>query len=409
MDNSFILTEFVPLGLTLERIGPFQDRVEYFDFRDEPGEPSNYFLFLSGNGRGKTHILETMAALMGVLGNHPEHPANAFGFEPLDMGEGRAQLDFRASYASEGASHTIVFSIFGGKAESEIWFKPWTQDMLLEVRADRWHNVSVIRRGTSDFRWAGMGDNWSKDFVSWIADSVGENVEAFASSPLSAPTMIYFPAYRDIVKLPQSEHRAIEPPSDWNYRPLHVFRQEGRSWTESLDNLLVWMLWLDDGRYDAALEFVNEFMFADSDKELLGIPNRNELVAKVRTLGSIPYRLDQLSSGEKSLMQIFLRVGAHMTRNTILIIDEVDAHLHTQWRSRISLRLKEMLRRNEGLSVYLASHAMEIIDSLAIEVDEPNLRKSAAILESPEEEERAQKIQEEVAFLKRSFEGDIHG
>lgn len=409
MDNSFVLTEFAPIGLTLERIGPFQDRVEYFDFRDEPGEPSNYFLFLSGNGRGKTHILEVMAALMGVLGNNPERAAPQFGFEPLDSGDGRAQLDFRACFSNEGVSHTIVFSIFGGKAESEVWFTPWTEAQLLEVGATAWHNVAVIRRGNNDFRWAGMADNWSKDFVAWIADSVGENVESFADSPLSAPTLIYFPAYRDIVKLPTDERRAIEPPSDWNYRPVHVFRQEGRSWTESLDNLLVWMMWLDDGRYDAALEFVNEVMFAETDKELLGIVNRNELIAKVRTRGSPPYRLDQLSSGEKSLMQIFLRVGAHMTRNTILVIDEVDAHLHTQWRSRIALRLKEMIRRNTGLSVYLASHAMEIIDSLSIEVAEEGLRKSAAILESPEEEERAQRVQEEVEFLKRSFQEATHG
>lgn len=109
-------------------------------------------------------------------------------------------------------------------------------------------------------------------------------------------------------------------------------------------------------------------------------------------------------------MQIFLRVGAHMTRNTILIIDEIDAHLHTQWRSRIALRLKDMLRLNKGLSIYLASHAMEIIDSLAIEVSEPELRKSAAILETPEEEEeRAHRIQVEVEFLKKSFEEIPHG
>lgn len=43
------------------------------------------------------------------------------------------------------------------------------------------------------------------------------------------------------------------------------------------------------------------------------------------------HRLDRLSSGEKNLVQLFLRIGAHMTRNTILLIDEFDVHLHIRW------------------------------------------------------------------------------
>ena len=314
MDDSFFLTEFAPLGLTLERIGPFQDRVEFFDFRDLPGQPSNYCLLLSANGRGKTHIMEVMVALMGRLGQKTDAPPGPFGFEPLDKGEGRAQLDFRVSYARNGNYHSAVFSIFGGRADAEVWFKPWTQDLLEEVDATEWWHFGVIRRLGNDYKWVGLQDTATYRFISWILDAVGENVGKFCGSPLTMPTMIYFPAYRDIVPLPEDERRAIEPPQDWNYRPLHVFRREGNQWRESLDNLLVWLMWLDDGRYRAALDMVNEYVLEESGKELIGIPDRNELVAKVKC-GSTDriHRLDQLSSGEKSLIQIFLRMGAHMT------------------------------------------------------------------------------------------------
>lgn len=405
MDDSFNLIEFAPLGLTLERIGPFQDRVEFFDFRDTPGQPSNYYLLLSGNGRGKTHILEIMAALMGALGQKLDSAPKPFGFEPLDKGDGRAQLDFRVSYVNQGIAHTVVFSIFGGRAEEEVTFKHWTTDMLLEVNATAWHHFGVIRRAANDYKWIGLRDDWTRSFVTWVADMVGENVGSFGgSSALIAPTLIYFPAYRDVVPLPEDERRAIEAPQDWNYRPVHIFRQAGKHWRESLDNLLVWLMWLNDGRYQAALDLVNEYVFAETGKELIGIPNRNELVAKVKCGDARSlHRLDQLSSGEKSLIQIFLLLGAHMTRNTILLIDEVDAHLHPRLRASIALRLKDLLKRESGMSAFLASHADEVIDSLSLEVEEPGLRKSALLLETPEEEAEAARIIAEAKFIQQSL------
>lgn len=406
MDDTFILTQFSPLGLTVERIGPFQDRLEHFSFKGKSGEPCNYFLLLSRNGRGKTHILESMAALMGLLGQTPERAPTPFTFEPLARGEGRAQLDFLITYSNEGVRRTEVFSIFGGYATEEIWLNHWTEDKLLEVNATAWRRLGVMRKGVGDYRWASF-DEWTREFIVWIAETVGENVERFGGSSLTAPTLIYFPAYRDIVALPEGERRAIEAPQDWNYRPLHIFRQEGKQWRESLDNLLVWLMWLDDGRYQAALEMVNEFVFSETDKRLIGIPNRNELVAKIACADSSKtHRLDQLSSGEKSLMQIFLRMGAHMTKNTILIIDEVDAHLHPQWRSKIALRLKNLLQADEGLTVFLASHADEIIESLSIEVEEPGLIKGGELLMTLDEEAQANSRMVDAKFVNDSFYKD---
>lgn len=404
MDASFIVNQFAPIGLTLDRIGPFRERVEHFDFQ-VGGEPSNFYLLLSANGRGKTHILEVMAALMGILGRNPNAAAAPIGFEPLDKGDGRAQWDILISYTNEGVHRTEVLSIFGGRADEEVWFYPWAEEQLAAVGATSWRRVGVIRRGSGEHRWIGLNDDWTREFLLWLNDMVGENLEGFAGSPITAPTLIYFPAYRDVVALPADERRAIEAPQDWNYRPVHVFRQEGRQWRESLDNLLVWLLWLDDGRYEAALELVNSTVFLETGKRLAGIRDRNELVARVECGSPSNYhRLDQLSSGEKSLLQIFLRLGAHMTSNTILIIDEVDAHLHTQWRSRIALRLKDMLRSQPGMSVFIASHAFEVIDVFNVETQEVGLRKSGYIIETAEEEERAEKIRQEAAFIYKSAE-----
>ena len=111
---------------------------------------------------------------------------------------------------------------------------------------------------------------------------------------------------------------------------MHVFDIEGRDWRDSLDNLLVWLKWLDDGRFEKAVEIVNKRVFGEaSEKKLKGV--RKEPPEAIVENGNSEHCLNRLSSGEKSLVQLWLRIGAHMTRNTILLIDEPEVHLHRNW------------------------------------------------------------------------------
>lgn len=381
-----LIQEFAPLRLTIDRIGPFQERLEVFDFSDSRGNPANYYLLLSSNGRGKTHVLEMMAAMMGMLsGQLPT------GFEPFLSGLGRAQWDVRISYSVHGTSKTAVLSFFAGYAEGEVWLKPWLDTELFEVGAEDWHRCGFWRNSVGS--WHPIIDSWSSDLQAWVRDRMGQGLEVFLDSPLTAPTLIYFPAYRNIERIPENEQRAIAKPNDWDYSPAHVFREEGRAWKASLDNLLIWLKWLDDGRYDAAQELVNEFVFAGTDKRIDGI-RKESLEAIIDNAGS-KHRLDQLSSGEKSLVQIFLRLGAHMTANTVLLIDELDAHLHTTWCSRIAMQLKRLAKEHPGLTVIMATHSEDVMDVLAIEVEEDGLRKNGTLIETATEEEKARAIQEE--------------
>lgn len=235
--------------------------------------------------------------------------------------------------------------------------------------------------------------------------SVGAKFDGIMSTSLHAPTLLYFPAYRNIATLLAGEERSISEPGDWDYSPTLSFRQDGQLWADSLDNLLVWLKWLDDGRYEAALELVNQFIFEGTEKKLDRV-QKDPPAAIIKT-GANEHRLDRLSSGEKSLLQIFLRLGAYKTRNTILLIDEVDAHLHTQWRSRIALQLKRLVQSNPGLTVILASHAFEVMDVLAMEIEEEGLVKGAHMIETPMEEAAAERISAEASTTHAS--GDLTG
>lgn len=405
--SRFLIHEFSPLWLTIDRIGPFQERMEEIDFTDAGNEPCNLYLFLSKNGRGKTTALELITALMGMLGfdkvgemvsQRNRSSKSPFDFEALDKGKGRAQLDFRVRYTIDDRESTAVLSLIAGNLGPGTNLRFWDSDALAQVHAKEWFRHCFDRSDLGMWGNTASKDSWVKEFNAVIAAAEGEPVGGFSDSNLTLPTLIYFSAYRNIVPIDRSQERAISAPRDWNYCPVHAFRTEGGDWRDSLDNLLVWLKWLDDGRYERAIELVNSQVFDGTSTVLKGVSKEPPEAIVIRD--NRPHRLDALSSGEKSLVQVVLRLGSHMTRNTILLIDEPEAHLHDQWKYRLYTQLKRLVQENyPGLTVIVATHSPEIMTSFAIEVEEKNLRKGGFFIETPDEEQRAAAIKKEAERL----------
>ncbi len=404
MIGRFLIHEFSPLWLSIDRLGPFQSRLESIDFTDSNDESCNLYLFLSKNGRGKTPALELMVALMGMLG-HDSAKAMAqangqrdrapFGFEALDRGAGRAQWDIRVRYSLDGDERVAVMSLIAGQIDVEASLRFWDDGTLLVVGASEWHRFGFCRNEANSWALIGRQDEWIEGLNDRLSDALNESVGGFEDSTLVWPTVIYFSAYRNVVPIQASEERAIVAPRDWNYRPVHAFRTEGGHWRDSLDNLLVWLKWLDDGRYERALELVNKRVFDDSAKFVKGV--RKEPPEAIVVNSENQHRFDALSSGEKSLVQLFLRLGAHMTRNTILLIDEPEAHLHENWKFRLLYQLKQLAQDQfPDQTIIVATHSQEMMTALALELPEQNLRKGGHLFENEEEEAKVKQIQENV-------------
>lgn len=393
MNGQFLVHQFAPLWLTIDRIGPFQERLEEIDFTDADNAPCNLYLFLSRNGRGKTTALELLAALMSMLGREPtQSNSKPFGLEHLDSGAGRAQCDMLVRYSIDGREQTAVLSLLAGALGRETSLRFWGQEQLAEVGASEWHRYGFAREGV---KWSVIGDRdpWVEEFNGRLALATGSKVGGFEESDLVWPTLVYFSAYRNVVPVLESEERAIVAPRDWNYRPVHAFRTEGGHWRDSLDNLLVWLKWLDDKRFEQAIKLVNERVFAGTQTFIKGIRKEPPEADVVRD--NQPHRLDALSSGEKSLVQLFLRLGAHMTRNTILLLDEPEAHLHEQWKFRLYKQLMALAQEHfPGLTIIVATHSKEIMETFAIEISEDKLRKGGYLFETAEEEATARRIQQ---------------
>lgn len=396
---NILVEEFAPLFLTVDRVGPFQERLEEFDFTDSNDEPCNIYLMVSKNGRGKTTVMEMLAAMMGMLGKTDgDLLTSGLGFEPFDQEAGRAQWDVRLTLNQDGRRETVVLSLLAGTMGEETTLKLWGESELKTYGATRWHRFGFVRNSFGRYSMVGRHDSWVMDFNALIQGAVGARLTGFESDELSYPTLIYFSAYRNIIPI-QTQERAIVAPRDWNYKPVHVFDVEGRDWRDSLDNLLVWLKWLDDGRFEKAVDTINERVFNVSDerpssgKRLKGV--RKEPPEAIIESEGQEHRLDRLSSGEKSLVQLYLRLGAHMTRNTILLIDEPEVHLHRNWQYETLYTLTKLAKDHfPNVCIFMASHSERMMKAFGHNIVEENLRKGAYIIETLEEEDRAREFAE---------------
>ena len=411
ISSDAIIHEFAPLYLTVDRIGPFQERLEEFDFTDANDESCNFYLFVSKNGRGKTTIFELLVALMGMLGweglNGFSSEDFCFGFEDLDRNSGRAQLDVKITWSAPGyPASSYVLSLLGGEIGEHYSLKTWGEEALKRVGASQWHTLGLRKTATGRLTPLAASD-WARDFNALLAGARGTPLKEFGGDALTYPTLIYFSAYRNIQRIPTND-RAVVAPRDWNYRPVHVFDVEGSDWRESLDNLLVWLKWLDDGRFERAIEAVNDYAFVGTSKFLKGI--RKDPPEAIVVNEEHEHRLDRLSSGEKSLVQLHLRLGAHMTGNTILLIDEPEVHLHRNWQYGLLFALMRMAKKDfPKLTVYLATHSERMMKAFAHDVEEPGLRKGGFIIETADEEARAEQIAREAESAREKGELGFHG
>ena len=109
---------------------------------------------------------------------------------------------------------------------------------------------------------------------------------------------------------------------------------------------------------------------------------RSDLHVRVET-GDGPHRLDALSQGERQLLELVVRIASHMTRSTIVLIDEAELHLHLVFRRRLVLLLKQWARDYPGLTFVLTSHQLDIVRILRPKFAEAGLRKGGFVMKLP--------------------------
>jgi ABC-type branched-subunit amino acid transport system ATPase component len=371
MTNPMRPTRFAPVHLTMLDVGALRGTTEV-PFLDQQGQPTNLFLIMGPNGAGKTTVLDAIFTTMSLLAGRA-HPH--FGIEALDAGEGGVQLDALVQLDDGVRSELRLLSIIAGRPGL---LRSWTKDQLdaVGVQAEPVRLIFQRRSAIGPVELSASSDELAVSFLDAILERLDEPPASLFGTSMALPTLLYFPSDRGI-KRPPAEGRTIVRPATFGYRPVHRFGADGEDWSNSIENLLVWFTWLDDDREKRCREIVNDVVFRGA-KRLAAVDRQNLMVPVETETGR--HRLDQLSSGERQLVQLVVRIAAHMTSSTIVLIDETEQHLHTVMRRRLVNMLKDWARDYEGLSFVMTSHQADSMRLLAPRQVEPRLFKSGCLV-----------------------------
>lgn len=343
------------ISVTVDDIGPFRDGMRSFSFmgggggdQTDSSGPSSFYMLLARNGHGKTTLLESIHGVLGMLANPP---IGRFAEFPS---RGAVQLDFRATWTIDGDTKTVLLSMWTGAAEPlVVWDSAKLED---EAEASEWAKLGIFMAGSGLSGYQSSNELGMQLFHA-ITESAGRLPGTLFGTGPELPTVLLFPADRRLSR--SDERRVIEAPYNWVYQPAHTFGSEGETWNGSIDNLLVWLEWLENRQLEDLLKEINPLIFPDGEK-LLRPPNRQELTTYVST-SSGEHPLSGLSHGERALLQLFVRIMAHMSRNTIILIDEIEIHLHTRWMNTMFQALKALLQSRPSLSIIFTTHDRELI------------------------------------------------
>ena len=84
-----------------------------------------------------------------------------------------------------------------------------------------------------------------------------------------APVALFFTAHRDLMKGTAPSERFIARPQEWSHAVVRRFGAEHGVWPASIDHLLAWLDYIDEGRKDGrfvqACRILNKYLFAGTD------------------------------------------------------------------------------------------------------------------------------------------------
>lgn len=83
-----------------------------------------------------------------------------------------------------------------------------------------------------------------------------------------------------------------------------------------------------------------------SPTELIGLESNEDIDTLILKKYGVEYDLAQMSSGEHQILRILVGLVSERAKNSIVLIDEIELHLHPAWQARLIQVLREDKERN---------------------------------------------------------------
>lgn len=106
----------------------------------------------------------------------------------------------------------------------------------------------------------------------------------------------------------------------------------------------------------------------------LGSSDANLIVSYLKTRPSVTLYLkdedsahafEELSSGERNLISLGLKIISHASKHTLILIDEPEISLHLQWQMEFHKNLIKMLEPYRNYHVVIATHSPVLVSEAA--------------------------------------------
>lgn len=285
-------------SLYVENCGPLKDVL--IKFTDEDDQPLSTVVLAGANGSGKTTVLELIYTLGIFLGN-PTTNRYFNGYIEFDVEfdvdnriSGRLRWDYGAKLLGDDETREFFIKTIRNRHQSmKTCFPFFSKDNFLPE------------------------DNLNVDIIK--------------------PLVIYFPHNRELHSIKGDQINREEGDFQFAYR--YSLNTEHRG---SFESYLIWLDYAKPELCQRALDFLNQLDFQGKTFHI----RREELSVYVKTQDGVEHSLDQLSSGEQSILIMLFDLRRRLLPGSIVLIDEIENSLHPEFQHRLAnglLKLQEMI------------------------------------------------------------------
>jgi len=311
------------------------------------------------NGVGKSGILHALATLFSrVLPEFTPSTAKQRSFTDEDVHYGKSSLEVSAIFTvADQQCHMVAQRVLGDSDKNGRWNQFW-----------RRAQVEATAGKKLDFKALLATRTLTGDLEAGKAET--ERVLRVLKERQQQPLVIYFSPGRQLPDRP----RSLPKPAPFEQKNAYPFALDERN--VSLREFMHWFRWQElqasngDKRSsrvlanlrEAVTRFVPEF-------RRLRIETKPALRLVVEKNGT-PLALNQLSDGERGLMAIIFDITRRLSianlvsddplshGEAIVMIDEIELHLHPKWQRQVLRRLRETFPRCQFI---VTSHSPQVL------------------------------------------------
>jgi ABC-type lipoprotein export system ATPase subunit len=331
-------------SIHLEDVGPFQKR--NIPFKDEwRGTLHETVLFSGPNGCGKSTVLRAVAHMWQMAGTWLSNPS----------GKSPAHLAPR-KWLSQTRAVAVVFDAIGDVQHVGLfWGDPVVFEELKAAQPNvRWiGETKQLREGRG--KRAIVVIHKGEDWIQSLSKGYSQTILNGGQVP-------------NVIHLDGEERRWVKPtrglaevvPDDPALRWLTTYRPS-EDWKGQLEASLIALKTIDDKRFLAVLDDINQYL---KPKHIDPRPDPSSLRLQVSVPDAAKERrhlLDELSAGEHQVMIQLYMVSRWLQKGGLVLIDEVDLHLHPSLLQRFLDNLEALVRERNG-QLLLTSHNPTVWD-----------------------------------------------